>query len=174
MQLWLFLADLQLYHSESLELMLQRWSKLERDFRTKKGRYDISKIPDIYDCVKYDTQHNATLALEDTLELLRLSRALADVVIPQVGILCGRGQAGVSCSPGVNSGVCCALAGVRHQLGREAGHRSGLLRSSDEEDPAGPAEDARGPGRQQAPPTVSTGGLYPRFHRIRSLFVRPD
>lgn len=105
-QLWLFLADLQLYHSESLELMLQRWSKLERDFRTKKGRYDISKIPDIYDCVKYDTQHNATLALEDTLELLRLSRALADVVIPQVGILCGRGQAGVSCSPGVNSGVC--------------------------------------------------------------------
>ncbi|CAB1331712.1 unnamed protein product [Coregonus sp. 'balchen'] len=73
----------QLYHSETLELMLQRWSKLERDFRNKSGRYDISKIPDIYDCVKYDTQHNATLGLEDTLELLRLSRALADIVIPQ-------------------------------------------------------------------------------------------
>uniref|UniRef100_A0A673YAG5 Inositol hexakisphosphate and diphosphoinositol-pentakisphosphate kinase n=1 Tax=Salmo trutta TaxID=8032 RepID=A0A673YAG5_SALTR len=77
-------ADLQLYHSETLELMLQRWSKLERDFRNKSGRYDISKIPDIYDCVKYDTQHNATLDLEDTLELFRLSRALADIVIPQV------------------------------------------------------------------------------------------
>uniref|UniRef100_A0A672F1K3 Inositol hexakisphosphate and diphosphoinositol-pentakisphosphate kinase n=1 Tax=Salarias fasciatus TaxID=181472 RepID=A0A672F1K3_SALFA len=76
-------ADLQLYHSESLELMLQRWSKLERDFRMKNGRYDISKIPDIYDCVKYDVIHNATLGLEDTLELFRLSRALADVVIPQ-------------------------------------------------------------------------------------------
>ncbi|XP_036824658.1 inositol hexakisphosphate and diphosphoinositol-pentakisphosphate kinase 2 isoform X4 [Oncorhynchus mykiss] len=76
-------ADLQLYHSETLELMLQRWSKLERDFRNKSGRYDISKIPDIYDCVKYDTQHNATLDLEDTLELFRLSRALADIVIPQ-------------------------------------------------------------------------------------------
>ncbi|KAM3838297.1 inositol hexakisphosphate and diphosphoinositol-pentakisphosphate kinase 2-like, partial [Diretmus argenteus] len=76
-------ADLQLYHSETLELMLQRWSKLERDFRTKNGRYDISKIPDIYDCVKYDTQHNATLGLEDTLELFTLSRALADIVIPQ-------------------------------------------------------------------------------------------
>ncbi|XP_029524478.1 inositol hexakisphosphate and diphosphoinositol-pentakisphosphate kinase 2 isoform X14 [Oncorhynchus nerka] len=76
-------ADLQLYHSETLELMLQRWSKLERDFRNKSGRYDISKIPDIYDCVKYDTQHNATLGLEDTLELFRLSRALADIVIPQ-------------------------------------------------------------------------------------------
>uniref|UniRef100_A0A8C4ZTQ0 Inositol hexakisphosphate and diphosphoinositol-pentakisphosphate kinase n=1 Tax=Gadus morhua TaxID=8049 RepID=A0A8C4ZTQ0_GADMO len=76
-------ADLQLYHSETLELMLQRWSKLERDFRMKSGRYDISKIPDIYDCVKYDKQHNASLGLEDTLELFRLSRALADIVIPQ-------------------------------------------------------------------------------------------
>ncbi|XP_028287855.1 inositol hexakisphosphate and diphosphoinositol-pentakisphosphate kinase 2-like isoform X5 [Parambassis ranga] len=76
-------ADLQLYHSETLELMLQRWSKLERDFRMKNGRYDISKIPDIYDCTKYDTQHNASLGLEDTLELFRLSRALADIVIPQ-------------------------------------------------------------------------------------------
>ena len=64
--------------------MLQRWSKLERDFRMKSGRYDISKIPDIYDCVKYDKQHNASLGLEDTLELFRLSRALADIVIPQV------------------------------------------------------------------------------------------
>ncbi|XP_061103173.1 inositol hexakisphosphate and diphosphoinositol-pentakisphosphate kinase 2-like isoform X5 [Conger conger] len=76
-------ADLQLYHSETLELMLQRWSKLERDFRMKSGRYDISKIPDIYDCVKYDVQHNSSLGLEDTLELFRLSRALADIVIPQ-------------------------------------------------------------------------------------------
>ncbi|XP_037358258.1 inositol hexakisphosphate and diphosphoinositol-pentakisphosphate kinase 1 isoform X11 [Talpa occidentalis] len=76
-------ADLQLYHSETLELMLQRWSKLERDFRQKSGRYDISKIPDIYDCVKYDVQHNGTLGLQGTAELLRLSKALADVVIPQ-------------------------------------------------------------------------------------------
>ncbi|XP_040826147.1 inositol hexakisphosphate and diphosphoinositol-pentakisphosphate kinase 1 isoform X7 [Ochotona curzoniae] len=76
-------ADLQLYHSETLELMLQRWSKLERDFRQKSGRYDISKIPDIYDCVKYDVQHNGSLGLQGTAELLRLSKALADVVIPQ-------------------------------------------------------------------------------------------
>ncbi|XP_021097355.1 inositol hexakisphosphate and diphosphoinositol-pentakisphosphate kinase 1 isoform X3 [Heterocephalus glaber] len=76
-------VDLQLYHSETLELMLQRWSKLERDFRQKSGRYDISKIPDIYDCVKYDVQHNGRLGLQGTAELLRLSKALADVVIPQ-------------------------------------------------------------------------------------------
>ncbi|XP_027871450.1 inositol hexakisphosphate and diphosphoinositol-pentakisphosphate kinase 2 isoform X22 [Xiphophorus couchianus] len=76
-------SNLQLYHSETLELMLQRWSKLEKDFRMKNGRYDISKIPDIYDCVKYDVIHNATLGLKDTQELFRLSRALADIVIPQ-------------------------------------------------------------------------------------------
>uniref|UniRef100_A0A4W3HPV4 Inositol hexakisphosphate and diphosphoinositol-pentakisphosphate kinase n=1 Tax=Callorhinchus milii TaxID=7868 RepID=A0A4W3HPV4_CALMI len=76
-------ANLQLYHSETLELMLQRWSKLERDFRMKSGRYDISKIPDIYDCIKYDVQHNSALKLEDTMELFKLSKALADIIIPQ-------------------------------------------------------------------------------------------
>ncbi|XP_053128434.1 inositol hexakisphosphate and diphosphoinositol-pentakisphosphate kinase 1 isoform X2 [Hemicordylus capensis] len=76
-------ADLQLYHSETLELMLQRWRKLEQDFRLKNKRYDISKIPDIYDCVKYDVQHNTALKLEGTAELFRLSKALADIVIPQ-------------------------------------------------------------------------------------------
>ncbi|XP_054445975.1 inositol hexakisphosphate and diphosphoinositol-pentakisphosphate kinase 2 isoform X2 [Pteronotus mesoamericanus] len=76
-------SDIQLYHSETLELMLRRWSKLEKDFKTKNGRYDISKIPDIYDCIKYDVQHNVSLKLENTMELYRLSKALADIVIPQ-------------------------------------------------------------------------------------------
>ncbi|XP_054980022.1 inositol hexakisphosphate and diphosphoinositol-pentakisphosphate kinase 2 isoform X13 [Sorex araneus] len=76
-------SDIQLYHSETLELMLRRWSKLEKDFKTKNGRYDISKIPDIYDCIKYDVQHNSSLKLENTMELYRLSKALADIVIPQ-------------------------------------------------------------------------------------------
>ncbi|XP_068131412.1 inositol hexakisphosphate and diphosphoinositol-pentakisphosphate kinase 1 isoform X11 [Hyperolius riggenbachi] len=76
-------ADVQLYHSETLELMLQRWSKLERDFRLKSGRYDISKIPDIYDCVKYDVHHNNTLNLDGPDELFKLSKSLADIVIPQ-------------------------------------------------------------------------------------------
>ncbi|XP_008943482.1 PREDICTED: inositol hexakisphosphate and diphosphoinositol-pentakisphosphate kinase 2, partial [Merops nubicus] len=76
-------ADIQLYHSETLELMLRRWAKLEKDFKTKNGRYDISKIPDIYDCIKYDVQHNGSLKLDNTMELYRLSKALADIVIPQ-------------------------------------------------------------------------------------------
>ena len=65
--------------------MLQRWSKLERDFRHKSGRYDISKIPDIYDCGKYEGQHNRSLGLQGRAEWLHLSTALSYVVIPQVG-----------------------------------------------------------------------------------------
>ncbi|XP_051972228.1 inositol hexakisphosphate and diphosphoinositol-pentakisphosphate kinase 2 isoform X2 [Xyrauchen texanus] len=76
-------ADIQLYHSETLELMLRRWSKLEKDFQMKNERYNISKIPDIYDCIKYDVQHNSSLKLDNTMEIYRLSKALADIVIPQ-------------------------------------------------------------------------------------------
>uniref|UniRef100_H2XPG3 Inositol hexakisphosphate and diphosphoinositol-pentakisphosphate kinase n=1 Tax=Ciona intestinalis TaxID=7719 RepID=H2XPG3_CIOIN len=72
----------QLYHNESLEVMLQRWTKLERDFKLKDDTYDISKIPDIYDCIKYDLQHNGALMVEYA-ELYKISKALADVVIPQ-------------------------------------------------------------------------------------------
>lgn len=40
-------------------MMIERWAKLRKDFRLKSGKYDISKIPDIYDCIQYDLQHNA-------------------------------------------------------------------------------------------------------------------
>ncbi|XP_046906335.1 inositol hexakisphosphate and diphosphoinositol-pentakisphosphate kinase 2 isoform X2 [Hypomesus transpacificus] len=76
-------ADIQLYHSETLDLMLRRWAKLEKDFKMKNGRYNISKIPDIYDCIKYDVQHNSSLKLDHIMEIYRLSKALADIVIPQ-------------------------------------------------------------------------------------------
>ena len=74
-----------MYHSETLELMLRRWSKLEKDFKMKNGRYNISKIPDIYDCIKYDVQHNSSLKLDHMMEIYHRSKALADIVIPQVG-----------------------------------------------------------------------------------------
>lgn len=40
-----------LYHGESWNLMARRWGKLQKDFQSK-GHFDISKIPDIYDCIK--------------------------------------------------------------------------------------------------------------------------
>lgn len=47
-------------------------------------------------------------------------------------------------------------SGVWHQQSREAGHCSGLLCSSDEENPARPSEDSWGRGCQQAAPPVRT------------------
>lgn len=74
-----------LYHGETWELMGRRWGKIEKDFCTKTKRFDISKIPDIYDCIKYDLQHNQhTLQFEQAEELYMYAKYLADIVIPQV------------------------------------------------------------------------------------------
>lgn len=68
--------------------MGRRWGKIEKDFYTKSKRFDISKIPDIYDCIKYDLQHNQhTLQFEQAEELYIYAKYLADIVIPQVSPL---------------------------------------------------------------------------------------
>jgi len=65
--------------------MVRRWAKLEKDFLTKSGVFDISKIPDIYDCIKYDLLHNKSiLQLDQAEEMYTYAKNLADVVIPQV------------------------------------------------------------------------------------------
>ncbi|CAG0891852.1 unnamed protein product [Cyprideis torosa] len=76
--------DTSLYHGETWDLMSRRWGKLAKDFVGKSGEFDISKIPDIYDCIKYDLQHNQhVLRFSKALELHRLAKAMADIVIPQ-------------------------------------------------------------------------------------------
>lgn len=76
--------DAILYHGETWDLMARRWGKIEKDFATKNEAFDISKIPDIYDCIKYDLQHNQhTLQYEQAEELYIYARYLADIVIPQ-------------------------------------------------------------------------------------------
>ncbi|XP_011261531.1 inositol hexakisphosphate and diphosphoinositol-pentakisphosphate kinase 2 isoform X21 [Camponotus floridanus] len=76
--------DTILYHGETWELMGRRWGKIEKDFCTKNKLFDISKIPDIYDCIKYDLQHNNhTLQFEHAEELYTYAKSLADIVIPQ-------------------------------------------------------------------------------------------
>ena len=45
----------------------------------------MSKIPDIYDNIKYDLQHNMQIVdKDDAAELHLYSKAMADIVIPQV------------------------------------------------------------------------------------------
>lgn len=76
--------DAILYHGETWDLMGRRWGKIEKDFSTKNKSFDISKIPDIYDCIKYDLQHNQhTLQYDQAEELYIYAKYLADIVIPQ-------------------------------------------------------------------------------------------
>lgn len=82
------ILEAMLYHGETWDLMYRRWSKIEKDFYTKSKTFDISKIPDIYDCIKYDLQHNQhTIQFEQAEELYINAKYLADIVIPQVSTL---------------------------------------------------------------------------------------
>ena len=68
---------------ESFLLMHARWKKLHQDiYHPRKGRFDISKVPDVYDAAKYDAIHNSHLSLDGLEELYRVSRRLAEGVVP--------------------------------------------------------------------------------------------
>uniref|UniRef100_A0A7S3PGV9 Inositol hexakisphosphate and diphosphoinositol-pentakisphosphate kinase n=2 Tax=Aplanochytrium stocchinoi TaxID=215587 RepID=A0A7S3PGV9_9STRA len=72
---------------DMLHLGLARWKKLHKDFyHKKKDAFDLSKIPDIYDCAKYDFLHSPGLTKLKSghlVNILYLSKALADIVVPQ-------------------------------------------------------------------------------------------
>ena len=72
---------------DMLQLAHSRWAKLGKDFYSKKKNiFDISKIPDIYDCVKYDVIHNSELLRMEPPNLMKIfivSKLLADIVVPQ-------------------------------------------------------------------------------------------
>ncbi|VDL90810.1 unnamed protein product [Schistocephalus solidus] len=77
-------SKIELYHNESWDLLLRRWGKLVKDFRSPSGDFDVSKLPDIYDNIKYDIQHNPGILIDsEMLEFFSLARALADIVVPQ-------------------------------------------------------------------------------------------
>ncbi len=47
---------------ESLTLVYKRWYKLQKDvYDQKTDKYNVSKIPDIYDSIVYDMKHNRTV-----------------------------------------------------------------------------------------------------------------
>jgi len=82
-----YVAEITLYHGETWELMQRRWGKLIKDFWLNADIYDISKIPDIYDCIKYDLQHNMKiLRFNEAEDLHTFAKAMADIVIPQVRV----------------------------------------------------------------------------------------
>jgi len=73
--------------SDAVQLAFARWDKLSKDFyKAKTQSYDPSKIPDIFDCVKFDLFHNPELyALKHQylFQIYPLAKRLADIVVPQ-------------------------------------------------------------------------------------------
>ncbi|GMR55881.1 hypothetical protein PMAYCL1PPCAC_26076, partial [Pristionchus mayeri] len=83
-------ANMTLYLNESWDLAERRWSKELREFKRvdKRGdvEFDISKIPDIYDNIKYDMEHNPDLCInkeEDFERFYLCVKNMADIVVPQ-------------------------------------------------------------------------------------------
>ncbi|CAI5975842.1 unnamed protein product [Closterium sp. NIES-64] len=69
--------------TEEFLLIFARWKKLERDiYNPRKDRFNISKIPDVYDSAKYDLVHNRHLGLKGLDELYLLAKEMANGVIP--------------------------------------------------------------------------------------------
>lgn len=73
-----------LYLSETFSLMSDRWEKLRKDFFSPKTqKFDLTKVPDIYDMIRFDVLHNSHLELDGLHELFELSSAFENSVVPQ-------------------------------------------------------------------------------------------
>jgi len=71
-------------NDETPLLQYGRWAKLKREFyKPKKGLFDTTKIPDLYDNAMYDMLHNQHLQLKAIPALYATARALASYVVPQ-------------------------------------------------------------------------------------------
>eukprot|EP01038_Epipyxis_sp_PR26KG_P004216 gene4216-5991_t len=73
-----------LYLFETFSLMLDRWEKLNKDFFNKNSNtYDLTKVPDVYDMIRYDILHNSRLQLSGMEELFKLATSFENCVVPQ-------------------------------------------------------------------------------------------
>uniref|UniRef100_I2CR97 diphosphoinositol-pentakisphosphate 1-kinase n=1 Tax=Nannochloropsis gaditana (strain CCMP526) TaxID=1093141 RepID=I2CR97_NANGC len=64
--------------------MLDRWKKLHKDlYNRKTDFFDLSKVPDVHDNIRYDLLHNWHLGLRGMDELHALAKHFADTVVPQ-------------------------------------------------------------------------------------------
>ncbi len=71
-----------LYHNETLEELQDRWSTiLEEYYDTKNDSFNTTKIPDIYDNIKYDSLHNRGV-LKNLRPIYLAAKNVANFVIP--------------------------------------------------------------------------------------------
>lgn len=60
---------------------LKRWMKIKNDYTTETG-FDISKIPEIYDNIKFDLLHNPERTTEARVELMAIAQMMCRAIVP--------------------------------------------------------------------------------------------
>ena len=79
------LSGVKLYKGETLLELTERWRFIyERLYDTETDTFDLTRIPDVLDNVRFDVLHNPNLNLTSTLhKLYSLAKNMADTVVPQ-------------------------------------------------------------------------------------------
>jgi len=79
------LSGIKLYKGESLVELTERWRLLYKKlYDDDDDEFDLTKIPDVHDNVRFDMLHNPHLGLTKTLgQLYELAKPMADCVVPQ-------------------------------------------------------------------------------------------
>jgi len=79
------LCGIRLYRGETLLELTERWRFIySHMYDEETRRFDLSRIPDVHDNVRFDMLHNPHLGLTSTLEkLYNLAKIMADCVVPQ-------------------------------------------------------------------------------------------
>jgi len=79
------LSGIKLYKGETLLELTERWKLLQNKlYDEEKDLFDLSRVPDVHDNVRFDMLHNPHLGLASTLsELYDLAKSMADCVVPQ-------------------------------------------------------------------------------------------
>jgi len=79
------LSGIKLYKGETLLELTERWRLLYiKLYDEEDDEFDLSRVPDVHDNVRFDMLHNPHLGLTDTLKkLYELAKLMADCVVPQ-------------------------------------------------------------------------------------------
>ena len=78
------LSGIKLYKGETLLELTERWKLLQNKlYDEEKDTFDLSRVPDVHDNVRFDMLHNPHLGLTETLQkLYDLAKSMADCVVP--------------------------------------------------------------------------------------------
>ncbi|KAL7555182.1 hypothetical protein ACHAWF_018982 [Thalassiosira exigua] len=74
------LSGIKLYKGETLLELTERWKLLQNKlYNEEKDTFDLSRVPDVHDNVRFDMLHNPHLGLTETLQkLYDLAKSMAD------------------------------------------------------------------------------------------------